>query len=135
MIAVYVDNLYFHWDQSSCHHEILKQAFDLEKDEDMASFLGVEITTTNKFGAKSLTQIGSIDCILCMTDMLEATRKATAVVYGVFGKDANGKPHIETMEVPSHHWNDAIPFLQLPPQCCLCFQPVCLLPYKPNIET
>jgi hypothetical protein len=66
----------------------------LEKEEDMAGFLGVQIAT-DKYGAKTLTQTGLIDRILRMTNMLEASGKATPAAYGALGKDANGDPRQE----------------------------------------
>jgi hypothetical protein len=73
---------------------ILKKTFDLEKEEDMAGFLGVQITT-EKYGAKTLTQTGLIDRILCMTNMVEASGKVTPAAYGVLGKDEHGDPRLE----------------------------------------
>jgi hypothetical protein len=57
----------------------------------MAGFLGVAITT-DKYGAKTLSQTGLIDRILQMTDLLEASGKATAAAYGALRKDINGEP-------------------------------------------
>jgi hypothetical protein len=60
----------------------------------MAGFLGVAITT-DKYGAKTLSQTGLIDRIMRMTDLLEASGKATPAAYGALGKDIHGEPRIE----------------------------------------
>lgn len=98
MIVVYVDDCIFIGTSLQVidrELDILKKTFDLEKEEDMAGFLGVAITT-DKFGAKTLAQVGLIDRILRMTDMLHSTGKATPAAYGALGKDLNGKPRLES---------------------------------------
>jgi hypothetical protein len=98
LIVVYVDDCIFVGTSlRAIDHElnILKKSFDLDKEEDMAGFLGVAITT-DRYGAKTLTQTGLIDRILRMTNMLEASGKATPAAYGALGKDPDGAPRIDS---------------------------------------
>jgi hypothetical protein len=98
MIVVYVnDCIFIGTDPAVIDRElaILKKTFDLDKEDNMAGFLGVAITT-DKFGAKTLTQVGLIDRVLRMKDMLDASGNATPAAYGALGKDENGHPRIET---------------------------------------
>lgn len=67
------------------------QDFDLDEEEDMAGFLGVQ-TTTNKNGTKTFTQVGLIDRILQVTQLQNVNGKDTPAEFGTLGRDDKGTP-------------------------------------------
>jgi hypothetical protein len=98
LVVIYVDDCIFVGkNNAAIDREIneLKTKFDLDKEDDMAGFLGVAIET-DKHGAKTLTQTGLIDRILLLMKLAESSGKDTPATNGTLGRDINGEGRKET---------------------------------------
>jgi hypothetical protein len=97
LVVVYVDDCIFVGkSEAAINREIdmLKTKFDLDKEDDMAGFLGVSIET-DKHGSKTLTQTGLIDRILLLMNLSTASGKDTPATNGTLDRDLNGEPRQE----------------------------------------
>ena len=70
----------------------LKDEFLLEKEEDMARFLGIQIVHDPKNNTITMTQTGLIDKVLASTDMEDCNLKYTPAEKDPLCKDAAGAP-------------------------------------------
>jgi hypothetical protein len=96
-VVVYVDDCIFAGkSMQAIDGEIttLKKTFDLDKEDDMAGFLGVSIET-DKHGAKTLTQTGLIDRILLLTNLADSTGKDAPATNDTLDRDLSGEPRQE----------------------------------------
>ena len=67
----------------------LKQDFDLEVEEDVYAFLGVEVTK-DEHGKVTLKQLGLIQKVLDTTGMLDARLQETPANVTLLGTEAHG---------------------------------------------
>ena len=79
------------------NHTNLKEEFLLERESDMAGFLGLKIDRT-KEGQVLLSQTGLIDGILIVMDMTDYNRKYTLADKIPLGKDVDGDMCMEEWE-------------------------------------
>ena len=70
----------------------LKDGYLLEKEEDMAGFLGIQVTRENKKGMLSLTQTGLTDKTLHSMDLQDSKPKYTPADKIPLHKDLLGAP-------------------------------------------
>ena len=75
----------------------LKDDFLLEKEEDMAGFLSLQIDRSNK-GTVILTQTGLINRILAVMEMQDSNPRYTPVDKELLNKDLDGEPCREDWE-------------------------------------
>ena len=98
MVLVYVDDCIFvSNDSRNIDREInkLKGRFDLDREDDMAGFLGVAIDT-DQYGHKVLTQTGLIDRVLLLLGLEASKAKDTPAAYGALDSDPDGEERIDT---------------------------------------
>ena len=73
----------------------LKDEFLLEREDDIAGFLGLKIDRNKTDGTITLTQTGLIDMILSAINMESANRNYTPAAKEPLHKDLNGEPCCE----------------------------------------
>ena len=92
---VYVDDcLFFAPDDSkfdSMLDKLRKSNLSLEKENDVAGFLGVHLNTNHDDGFVELTQTGLIDRIISAMGLEDATATKTPAEYGALPKDELGE--------------------------------------------
>ena len=95
MVLFWVDDCIFYAKESSSIDAMitsLKDEFLLEREEDMAGFLGLNITRDADKGTITLLQTGLIDKILVATQLDECNLKFTPADKVPLDKDENGDP-------------------------------------------
>ena len=107
MILFWVDDAIFYAKSKKIIDDVilsLKDIFLLERDKDMARFLGTNISRS-KYGSKdgskdviTMTQTGLIDRILRAMDMLDSNPKYTPADKNPLQKDLIGEPWCEELE-------------------------------------
>jgi len=95
LIVVYTDDCIFVGPtKKAIRREIellKKEEFDLDEEEDIAGFLGVEISTASD-GTKTLTQKGLTERVLKLMGLEDVSGKSTPAEYGTIGSDKDGEP-------------------------------------------
>ena len=103
MVLFWVDDCIFYSNVDSAIERLiddLKEEFLLEKEEDMAGFLGLQIDRS-KPGTVVLTQTGLIERILVLMDLETCNAKFIPVDKIPLGKDEDGDPSRECWEYRS----------------------------------
>ena len=103
MVLFWVDDCIFYSDTDKAIDKLIgdmKDEFLLEKEEDMAGFLGLQIDRTTK-GTVVLTQTGLIDRILVLMELEDCNPKFTPADKLPLGKDLEGDPCRERWEYRS----------------------------------
>ena len=103
MVLFWVDDCIFYSNTNSAIDKLidnLKDEFLLEKEEDMAGFLGLQIDRTTP-GTVVLTQTGLINRILVLMEMETCNPKYTPADKIPLGKDEDGDPCREDWEYRS----------------------------------
>ena len=98
MVLFWVDDCIFYAKDNASIDTIissLKDEFLLEREEDMAGFLGLKITRDVNKGTVTLLQTGLIDKILVATQMEECNLKYTPADKIPLNKDLDGDPCCE----------------------------------------
>ena len=104
MVLFWVDDAIFYAKDANSINVIissLKEEFLLEREEDMARFLGLNITLDKIKGTVTLYQIDLIDKILNITDMEDCNIKFTPVDKEPLDKDLDSDPYCEAWEYRS----------------------------------
>ena len=104
MVLFWVDDcIFYSADDESINATIssLKEEFLLEREEDMAGFLGLKITRDIKKGTVTLLQTGLIDKVLAATQLEECNPKYTPADKIPLDKDLDGDPCCEEWDYRS----------------------------------
>jgi len=103
MVLFWVDDCIFYSKTDEAIDKLikdLKDEFLLEKEQDMAGFLGLQIDRTTKVTVV-LTQTGLIDIIIILMELEDCNIKHTPVDKLPLGKDLEGDPCREQWEYRS----------------------------------
>ena len=98
MILFWVDDCIFFAKDKKMIDEVidsLNDSFLIEREENVAGFLGLSIERDRKGETLSLTQTDLIDCILEYMSMENSTIKYTQADKHPLGKDEAGAPYME----------------------------------------
>jgi Reverse transcriptase (RNA-dependent DNA polymerase) len=81
--------------------QLREENLDLEEEDDVAGFLGVNVERDSKSGEIRMTQVGLINRIIEALGCDNLPRKKTPAEYGALGTDKDGDPPQESFSYPS----------------------------------
>ena len=102
---VYVDDCLFFAPDDSKFEEMLEKLrgenLTLEREDDVAGFLGVKLNVSQESGTVELLQSGLIDRIITAMGLENANSISTPAEYGALPKDEEGEPCNEDFNYPA----------------------------------
>ena len=104
IVLFWVDDCIFYSESSKTIDDVilnLKYDFLLEREEDMAGFLGINISRDEKNNSLTMTQTGLIERILAAMDMTDCNHKYTPADKDPLCKDVTGAPCCEDWDYRS----------------------------------